>query len=112
MLRGYVDEHLSNALVHALRQRNMDVVTPRELGHDGWDDEKLLQYATAERRLMLTCDKDFLRIHASSMRAGRSHRGIVFWKKDDHTFGQTVWKIMEVAIETSSDDAINLLHYL
>jgi predicted nuclease of predicted toxin-antitoxin system len=79
MLSGYADEHLNYAIVTGLRRRGVDVVRVQDRGQCGMDDEILLATATAENRLMLSNDQDFLLIHHNWQAAGRSHAGIVYW---------------------------------
>ena len=68
------DEHLPKAIAQGLRRRGVDVVTVAEAGMLGATDERLLQRARKEARVMVSQDEDFLRHHA----AGIEHEGIVF----------------------------------
>src|SRR5437899_314092 len=99
MLSGYADEHVKSAITAGLRRRGMDVVTVQERGQDGQDDEVLLQTATAEGRLMLTNDEDFLRIHADWMAAGKSHAGIVYWPQS-RPIGTVIRGVIDYATQT------------
>ena len=63
MLPAYADENVKFAVVEGLRRRGMDVVTAQEQNEREPADETLLESATTERRLLLTNDTDFLRIH-------------------------------------------------
>lgn len=111
MLAGYVDEHVKEAIVDGLRLRGMDVVTAQERGQRQKDDEELLETATAENRLLLTNDTDFLRIHAEWCAAGRDHAGIVYWHQNLN-IGAAVRGVAEYAENTSPADAANMVKFL
>lgn len=69
-----MDEHVPKAVAEGLRRRGVDVVTVQEIGLQAADDQRHLERATQEGRVVVTQDADFLRLHA----AGVSHRGIVY----------------------------------
>src|SRR5262249_30496879 len=100
MLSGLADEHVKSAITAGLRARGMDAVTVQERGLDRADDEVLLAAATAEGRLMLTQDKDFLRIHDEWMRSGKNHAGIAFLRPR-LSIGEAIRRVMQYASQTS-----------
>lgn len=69
-----MDGHVPRAITEGLRRRGVDVVTIQDLGLQSADDRHHLARAAQERRVVVTQDADFLRLHASGM----PHRGIVF----------------------------------
>ena len=73
-VKYYTDEHVARAVVRGSRERGVDVVTTPEAGLLGASDEKHLEYAFSEGRLLFTQDEDFLKLHA----AGVEHAGIVY----------------------------------
>ena len=73
-IRLYMDEQVPRAVTEGLRRRGLDVVTAQEAGLLQTDDEKHLGFAMRERRVIVTQDADFLRLHAT----GRPHCGIVY----------------------------------
>lgn len=77
-VRYYVDEHIARAVVAGLRRRGVDVAMPGEVDRRGASDAEQLTFATAEGRVIVTRDHDFLRLHA----AGMTHTGIVFVTAD------------------------------
>ena len=70
----YMDEHVPSALTDGLRQRGVNVLTAQDVGMVQTDDERHLEYARQEGRVLFTQDRDFLRLH----RAGRQHAGVVY----------------------------------
>lgn len=112
MLKGFADEHVPSAITAGLRLRGMDVVTVQDHGLESSDDAVLLEIASAQERLMLTCDVDFLIIDSQWQSEGREHAGICFWKHRNDDIGRAVRKISEYATNTSPADARNKLKYL
>jgi len=112
MLCGYADEHLHFGIVAGLRRRGMDVVRVQERGQCGMDDEILLATATAETRLMLSNDQDFLIIHHNWQAAGRTHTGIIYWHQTKLPVREAIRRIIDYATLTAPADAANVVHYL
>ena len=69
-----MDEHIARAVVLALRQRGINVLTVADAGKLGATDEEQLAFARIEGRVFFTRDADFLRLHA----AGIPHAGIAY----------------------------------
>jgi predicted nuclease of predicted toxin-antitoxin system len=111
MLAGYADENVNPRIVAGLRRHGMDIVSVRERGQFGTDDEVLLNMATAEGRLVLTSDTDFLRIHSRWMSTGRSHAGIVFWAQN-LTIGYVIRRVLSFTSQTAPANAANAVRFL
>ncbi|MBP9501192.1 MAG: DUF5615 family PIN-like protein [Candidatus Promineofilum sp.] len=77
-IRFYVDEHIARAVVNGLRRRDIDVVMPGDVNRRGYPDDEQLAFATAEGRVIVTKDHDYLRLHAT----GVAHMGIAFVSAD------------------------------
>lgn len=60
----FTDEHIAPAIASGLRKRGVDVLTIVEAGLLGAEDEDLLAFARDEERVIVTQDRDFLRIAA------------------------------------------------
>ena len=73
-LRFYTDEHIANSVVKGLRLRGIDVLTTKEAGMLGANDEEHIALARKQRRVVFTQDDDFLRLHAQ----GCVHSDIVY----------------------------------
>src|SRR5436190_6829772 len=73
-VKFYTDEHIGKAVIKGLRDRGADVLTTPEAGLLGAEDQEHLQRALAEGRVLITQDKDYLRLHA----AGVEHAGIAY----------------------------------
>ena len=84
-IKFYTDEHVSRAVIKALRKRGIDVLTVPEAGMLGATDPKHLEKAHLEGRVLFTQDDDFLRLHA----AGLAHSGIAYAPQGT-TIGKTI----------------------
>ena len=111
MLPTYSDENVISAVVVGLRRRGLDVEPAQDRGQRGTDDAILLATATADGRLMLTNDTDFLRIHAEWSGAGSSHAGIVYWHQS-MPIGEAIRRIVAYASTTTADAAANAVEFL
>ena len=59
-VRCFFDEHLPNAVADGLRAKGIDVLTVDEAGRASLPDVEQLRFATAEGRVMVTHDADYL----------------------------------------------------
>src|SRR5690606_37791127 len=73
-IRFYTDEHIDKAVAAALRQHGADVRRFVDMTPLGTDDPLQFTRAIHERRVVVTRDRDFLRLAAG----GREHSGILF----------------------------------
>ena len=89
----------------------MDLVTAQERNQRQTDDEVLLVAATAEGRLLLTNDTDFLRIHSNWMVSGQTHSGVVFWLQD-RPIGEVIRQVHQYALTTLQPDAVNRVKFV
>src|ERR1017187_290595 len=88
MARFYSNENFPQGTVEALRQLGHDVLTSHDAGksRQAIPDEEVLEYATAEDRVLLTLNrKDFIHLHNNGQ---SSHPGIVVCMQDADHLGQ------------------------
>ena len=80
MTRLYSDENFPLPIVIELRKLGHDVLTALEAGqaNQGIPDLKVLAYAANGQRVLLTNDRDFIKLHKSTS----LHCGIVFCTDD------------------------------
>jgi hypothetical protein len=81
-LKLFLDAHISaRRIASALRKHGHDVRSAdEERALDGWTDERLLELATAEGRIMVTFNaRDFARIVRTWADIGRSHSGCLIF---------------------------------
>src|SRR5262249_47706045 len=85
-IRFHLDENTTGAVADGLRRLGIDVTTTSEAALLGAADEDQLAYARGEGRMLLTHDKDLLRLHA----AGVPHAGIAYCRKYAMAIGEIV----------------------
>lgn len=86
-MRLFLDAHISGPrIARALRDRGHDVrAADEERELDGLEDERLLELAAAETRVMITFDvKDFTMLARRWAEAGRTHAGVGIIVGIDH----------------------------
>ncbi len=106
-VRFYFDEHVDPAVAVGLRRFGIDVLTAGEAGRLGRADPDQLAFATAERRVMVTFDSDYIDMH----NAGESHAGIAVGR-DKHSIGYLVAALRLIHGVFTADDMTNRLEYL
>jgi predicted nuclease of predicted toxin-antitoxin system len=74
-IRYFFDQHMPSAVAHGLHLRVIDVLTAQDAGRCGLADADQLQFATAEERVMVTYDPDYLALAASAIQ----HAGIAYF---------------------------------
>lgn len=90
----------------------MDFVTAQERGRQQADDDVLLSHALRERRVMLTCDHDFLRLAASRSAHGQQFAPIYFWPQQVRSIGELIRRILREANQGDYDSACSRLFFL
>jgi predicted nuclease of predicted toxin-antitoxin system len=77
-LRLLLDEHISPAVADQLTSGGHDVVAAVHAGLAGIDDSRVLTWAVADRRAVVTDNiRDFRPLHATCLTTGTAHYGIV-----------------------------------
>jgi predicted nuclease of predicted toxin-antitoxin system len=106
-LRFHLDENVDPAVADGLRRRGVDVTTTFEVDLVQASDEKQLEYAESERRVIVTHDSDFLRM------AGRvGHPGIAYSAQESRTVGQLIAALFLLWECLSSDDMRSHVEFL
>jgi predicted nuclease of predicted toxin-antitoxin system len=96
-IRFHLDENCNLAIADGLRRRGIDVTTTPEAGLVSATDGLQAAYALAESRVIITQDRDFLRLNA----AGEPHAGIAYCDKDTRSIGEMIsglvriWELLE-----------------
>jgi predicted nuclease of predicted toxin-antitoxin system len=107
-IRFYMDEHYDLAVTKGLRQRGLDVLTVQGAGRRGLPDADQLAFATAEGRVFVTHDPDYLALHQS----GQAHAGIAWCHAQKYAIGMLV-QLLELLHATSDRDQMrNRVEYL
>lgn len=89
-IRFFMDQHLPRPVSLGLRRRGIDVLTAQEAGRCGLSDLEQLTFATAEDRVVVTFDSDFLALHQS----GVPHAGIAWCPEQKYGIGQLLHALL------------------
>ncbi len=113
-IRLYCDEDtVRHALVAALRQRGVDVCTALDAEMIQATDDEQLAYATGDARTLYTFNmKDFCRLHADWLAAGRCHAGIVVARQQQYSVGEQMRRLLRLIAVRTCDDMQNHLEFL
>jgi predicted nuclease of predicted toxin-antitoxin system len=113
VLKAYADEHVLSAIVHALRQRGMDVVTVQDRQGEWTDDAEVLSEAMRDSRVVLTNDTDFLVLAARCATLGKAFAPIFFWPQQSRRrVGEIVRSILRAASRGDYATACSRVHFL
>jgi predicted nuclease of predicted toxin-antitoxin system len=85
-IRYYMDQHYPGPVSRELRRRAIDVLTAQDAGRCGHSDVDQLSFATAEQRVLVSFDPDYLALH----QAGVQHAGIVWCTARKYAIGQLI----------------------
>jgi predicted nuclease of predicted toxin-antitoxin system len=91
---------MPHALAEGLRRRGIDVSTTTDAGLMASDDLEQLRFASTERRVLITRDADFLRLH----QAGARHAGIVYCHTRHRSVGPLLQALVLLWEAMSSDE--------
>ena len=113
MLKAYADEHVVSAIVEALRQRSVDVVTVQERQGEGTDDAEVLTEAMRDSRVVLTNDTDFLVLAAKYATRGEAFAPIFFWPQQSRRrVGEIVRRIIREVSRGNYAAACSQVYFL
>jgi hypothetical protein len=96
-IRYYLDQHISGAVGNGLRLHGIDVMSAQGAGRCGLPDPDQLAFATAQERVMVTFDTDYVVLH----NAGTSHAGIAWCPSTKYRLGVLI-QMLELADKTLS----------
>jgi predicted nuclease of predicted toxin-antitoxin system len=108
LIRYHLDESVDPAVAAGLRQRGVDATTAREQGLLGTSDQAQLEFAVESGRLLVTHDRDFLRMAA----AGTAHRGIAYSPPQALSIGEIVRRLMQLWRDNPAEFVVNRVEYL
>jgi predicted nuclease of predicted toxin-antitoxin system len=107
-VRFHLDEMCDPRIACGLRQRGIDITTASDAGLLGKPDETHLHSATLEKRVIVTHDADFLRLHAQ----GHQHAGIVYCPQQDCSLGEMIRLLTLIWELVRADEICNRVEFL
>lgn len=106
-LKFYTDEHISKAVVKGLQARGIDAESCVDMGMRTASDAEHLAFAKTERRIVVTYDNDFLKLHQQ----GLPHAGIAFSSKPK-SIGEMISILLLMHDVLTSDDMENSIEFI
>jgi len=108
----YMDVHVKLTVTNGLRLRGVDVLTAQEDGRAVLPDEKLLERATSQGRLVFTQDEDFLAIATEWQLSGKPFFGVAYSHQMSITVGQAVMQLELICKVMTPDELRSTILYL
>jgi predicted nuclease of predicted toxin-antitoxin system len=100
-MRFHLDENVDHAIARGLLRRSIDVTTSTDATLIGAADEEQLAFATREERVLVTHDRDHLRLHG----LGIPHTGIAYCPSGSRSIGEMIRQLV-LMHECLDDDAM------
>lgn len=118
-LKFYTDSHIPEAVATQLRTKGVDILRCQDVGLADATDIEHLEYATQERRAIITKDADFPALHVKWMQEGRTHSGIFFCQyREQPAIGEIVtvclfyYEAIEQEAGSIESDITNKLYFI
>lgn len=108
--RLHTDAHISPDVAIQLRQHGYDAVSARELQMLAASDEKHLERAISEQRVVVTSDRDFQRLHVAYLMAEREHWGIIY--SNERSTREIIRRLRTLLTLVTADDMRNQFRWL
>lgn len=107
-MKFHLDENVPHAVAEGLERHGHDVTTCTEVGMIGAEDEEQLSFCLLHERVILTQDRDMLRLASH----GISHAGIAYWQANSRSIGEIIRQLLHFAATTTSDEMQNRVMFL
>lgn len=107
-IRYYFDQHYPLPVAAGLRRRGIDVLTAQDADRWGLPDPDQLAFSTAEGRVMVTFDTDYLALHGS----GVAHAGIAWCAATKYSIGELIQELLLLHGVMDQDAMRNHVEYL
>ncbi len=110
----YMDEHVHQAITHALKERGVDVLTVAADGRKETDDPLLMDRATELGRVLISYDRHMLQEATLRQRLGVPFTGLIFGHEQDLPTQMGLWidALEEASIAALPADFAGLVKYL
>ncbi|HEX7447523.1 MAG TPA: DUF5615 family PIN-like protein [Pirellulales bacterium] len=114
LLRLYVDEDAAeHAVVEALRDRGIDVLTVSEAAMDSETDESQLLLAAAQNRSLYTLNVgDYCDLHKRFLSEGKGHAGIIVIPRQRYSIGEKLRRLIRLASSVTAEEMRDRLEFL
>jgi len=107
-LKFHLDESVPHAVAHGLTLRGIDASTTTTAGLLGASDHEQLAFAIQSNRVLVTHDRNFLRLVASMA----DHPGLAYCPPMHRSIGQIVLSLVHLWRTTTSEQMRGRIEYL
>lgn len=107
-LRFHLDEYVNGAVEYALRKHGLDITTTHGTELHASADPTQLEFAASRNRVLVTYDRDFLRLH----KAGVSHTGIAYCDQGRRTRREIIRRLVALSGQYAPEEMANRIVYL
>ena len=107
-IRFHLDESVNPALAAGLQHRGVDVTTTLGMHLRGTVDDDQLAFAVREHRVLITHDRDFLRLN----RQGIPHAGIAYCAQQKYPLGGLLRAVLTVWMTIPPERMVNNVTFL
>ena len=107
-IRIHLDENYARGIAIGLRSRGIDVTTTFEVGLREASDEKQLEFALTDQRVLVSHDADLVKLH----RSGMAHYGVIYSPITRRSIGEMIEGIVLIWEIYERDEMIGRLEFL
>ena len=107
-MRFHLDENVDHAIARGLRRRGLDVTTSTDADLLHSPDEDQLAFAARDGRVIVTHDRDLVRLHA----LGSSHAGIAYCMSGTRSIGEVVRHLLLMNECLDDEEMVGQVEYL
>jgi hypothetical protein len=111
-LKLHADENVDFRIVLGLRRRGIEVSTAADAKLLGHPDTDHVQYAAQHCLLLLSGDRDHLRIFAEHGEAGRPHPGLLYYHPRHVPIGTVVREVERILKLMPDEQLRGQLHFI
>jgi hypothetical protein len=107
-MKFHLDENVDHAIARGLQRRSIEVSTSSDAGLVSAPDEDQLAFASREERVLVTHDRDLLRLSG----LGIQHAGIAYCPSGARTIGDIIRQLLLLHQCLTDEEMCGQIEYL
>lgn len=113
-VRLYFDaDSMQRAVVAGLQARGIDVMTALDAGAAGWSDERQLEFARSQGRVLFSFNvAHFSRLNTEYLSQGKPHAGIIVAPQQRYSVGEQIRRLVTLIAAKTGEDMRDRLEFL
>jgi Domain of unknown function (DUF5615) len=113
-IRLYMDEDSGDtALVLALQNRSVDVITTLSVNRLSFPDEEQLIWASSQGRVLYSSNiRDFYSLHTAFLTQNNFHAGMILVQQQHYSIGELTRGIFKLIAAKSTEEMENQVEFL